>query len=151
MEFMQVVVWKRRPVGGPLSKLSCMWSDGFFLGVNGGVGEFIVEDERGVWRTRTMRRKPEPERWTKSNLKMIGGVPWKTSDQDPSIDGEDMKMMVTVMDKEYRERVMAEAQILEKAPRRFNITKQDLEKHGYTKGCPSCSAVLRKVARQSHT
>ena len=59
IEFMEAVLWRRRPAGGPLGKLSCMWSGGVFLGVKGSTGEFIVGDGRGVWRTRTVQRKPE--------------------------------------------------------------------------------------------
>ena len=31
-EFGEAVVWKRRPQGGPVSKLSCFWSEGIYLG-----------------------------------------------------------------------------------------------------------------------
>ena len=59
VEFGEGVLWKRRREGGPLGKLTCMWEDGIFLGVKGGTGEMIVGDGKGVWRTRTMRRKLE--------------------------------------------------------------------------------------------
>ena len=34
--------------GGPLGKLTCMWEDGIFLGVNCSTGEMVIGDERGV-------------------------------------------------------------------------------------------------------
>ena len=34
-EFGEAVMWKRRLQGGPLGKLSCLWSDGIYLGVKG--------------------------------------------------------------------------------------------------------------------
>ena len=37
-----------------------------------------------------------------------------------------------------------------KAPRGFNIKKEDLEAHGYTRGCGGCSSVFRGLARQPH-
>ena len=49
-----------------------MGEDGIFLGVTGSTGEMIVGDEKGVWRTRTIRRKPEGERWSRENLEKIG-------------------------------------------------------------------------------
>ena len=76
MEFGEAVMWKRRPQGGPLGKLSCLWSDGIYLGVKGSTGEYIVRDGAGVWKTRTVRRKIEPERWNKDTIKLVGGVPW---------------------------------------------------------------------------
>ena len=39
-----------------------MWEDGIFLGVKGTTGEIIVGDKKGVWRTRTVRRKTVEER-----------------------------------------------------------------------------------------
>jgi len=36
-------------------------------------------------------------------------------------------------------------------PRSFPITKDDLEKHGFSEKCPGCKAVLRNTARQGHS
>ena len=57
--------------------------------------------KKGVWRTRTVRRKTLAERWTRENLEMVGGVPWQMEE----VDGEDLKLKVTVMDNDYREKV----------------------------------------------
>ena len=142
------VLWKRRREGGPLGKLTCMWEDGSFLGVKGSTGEMIVGDEKGVWRTRTIRRKPEGERWSMENLEKIGGVPWGMTKERPG-DGEEMKTEVTIMDKEYRERTRVEEH--EAVPRKVYISKDDLEAHGYTVGCAGCMSVLRGTTRQAHT
>ena len=37
-----------------------------------------------------------------------------------------------------------------KVPREFYIKKEDLEEHGYTRGCGGCSSVFRGLARQAH-
>ena len=37
-----------------------------------------------------------------------------------------------------------------KVPREFYIKKEDLEEHGYTRGCGGCSSVFRGLARQPH-
>ena len=68
LEFGEQVLWKRRPEGGPLGKLTCLWDDGVFLGTKATTGDLIIGDERGIWKTRTTRRKPETERWTKQNI-----------------------------------------------------------------------------------
>jgi hypothetical protein len=52
-----------------------MWDDGVFLGVKGSTGELIVGNEKGVWRTRTVRRKPEGERWE-------SGFDWRSAVED---------------------------------------------------------------------
>ena len=50
IEFGEGVLWRRKPVGGALGKLTSMWGEGVFLGVKGKTGEFIVGDSEGVWR-----------------------------------------------------------------------------------------------------
>ena len=65
-------------------------------------------------------------------------------------DGEDLKLEVTIMDKDYRERIREEAG-RETVPRRMFIRKEDVEEHGYTVRCPGCVSILRGTARQEHT
>ena len=119
--------------GGPLGKLSCMWEDGIYLGVEGTTGEMIVGDKKGVWRTRAVRRKTLGERWARENLEMVGGVPRQMGE----VVQEDLKLQVTVMDNDYRERMRGEA-VEEAILRRMFIRKQDVEEHGYTGRCPGC-------------
>ena len=70
--------------------------------------------------------------------------------QEKGGDGEDLKAEVTIMDKDYRERIQREEQH-EAVPRRMYITKDDVEIHGYTQRCPGCIAILRGTANQAHT
>ena len=151
MEFGEGVLWKRRREGGPLGKLTCMWDDGVYLGVKGSTGEIIVGDQKGVWVTRTVKRKPEEERWQRSNMKMIVGVPWKKNDEDEKADGEAMKAEVTIMDKEYRERMEEGRQSYEPVPRRVYLQKSDFERYGFSMGCPGCVSILKGTARQAHS
>ena len=146
MEFGEAILWKRRREGGPLGKLSCMWEDGIYLGVKGTTGEMIVGDKKGVWRTRTVRRKTLEERWDPKTLELVGAVPWKTDNGD----GEDLKTEVTIMDKDYKEKISEEASG-EVVPRRMYIRKSDVEEHGYTVRCPGCVSILRGTARQEHS
>ena len=41
------------------------------LGVKGTTGEIIVGDKKGVWRTRTVRRKTVEERWHPKTLELV--------------------------------------------------------------------------------
>ena len=151
MEFGEGVMWKRRREGGPLGKLTCMWDDGVYLGVKGSTGEIIIGDEKGIWVTRTVRRKPEEERWQRENLKMVVGVPWKKNEDDRNADGEEMKTEVIIMDKEYKERMVEKGERHERVPRRVYLQKDDFERWGYTSGCPGCISILKGTARQMHT
>jgi hypothetical protein len=83
MEFGEKVLWRRRPVGGHLAKMSILWEDGMFLGVKGSSGEYIIGDPKGIWKTRTVRRRPDEEKWHRDNLQLVGGVPWRLSVNDP--------------------------------------------------------------------
>ena len=149
-EFGEKLLWKRKSSTGALGKLSCLWSTGIFLGVKSMTGEFIIGDEHGVWKTRTLHRKPVEERWDAEDLRKVTGVPWKNSSEDPEADGEDLPEIIKLMDDDEAQRHQDEA-IKDAVPRSFAIKKEDLIKYGYTSGCPGCKAVLRATARQGHT
>ena len=124
-----------------MSKLTCLWEDGIFLGVKGSSGEYIVGDGNGVWKTRTLMRRPPEERWDKGVLGLVGGVPWRVNDDDPKADGEAMKMDIPPEARqatELEKEVMAQAPI----PRNFYITKEHLTKYGYSQDCPGCKSLL---------
>ena len=125
-----------------------MWDDGIYLGMKGSTGEVIVGNREGVWRTRTIQRKVESERWARINMEFIGGTPWRMSEGGET-EGEGMKQEVRIMDKEYRERMRLEE--CEPVPRQVYIRKEDLETLGYTEGCPGCKSILRGTARQAHS
>ena len=55
---------------------------------DGKTGEIIVGDAEGVWRTRTIRRKPEAERWRDTHTSIVVGVPWNHGKRDLVPDGE---------------------------------------------------------------
>ena len=80
---------------------------------------------------------------------MVGGVPWKKSEDDPEVDGEGM---------DCRELTAEEKEVLGKAaawkdavPRGFSIRKQDVRDHRATKGCPGCDAMLQGKSKQMHS
>ena len=147
IEFGEGVLWKRKPIGGALGKFSCVWDDGVYLGLRGASGELIVSDVTGVWRTRTVQRKAAQDRWRPENVEFVRWVPWAPKEDDPKIDGE--RFVVTKMTKCEAEREKVEAE--QKAPVRFMIKREDLEKHGFSTRCPGCKAILRRTARQGHS
>ena len=147
IEFGEAILWKRRPVGGALGKLSCLWEDGVYLGIRGQSGEIVVSDAKGVWRTRTVQRKPIEDRWQETGHEMIRKAPW-TEDEDKDPD-EAEKLVTEMTDKEKEAEKQFEPE--DKIPARFYIRKGDLEKHGYTANCPGCKAALRGTTKQKHT
>ena len=75
-------------------------------------------------------------------------MPWRTDGSEG--DGDDLKTDVTIMDKDYREKIRDEPKG-EVVPRRMYIKKSDVEEHGYTVRCPGCISILRGTARQEHS
>ena len=70
-EFGEGILWRRRPVGGAMAKMTVLWEECVFLGVKGRTGEFIVGDSKGVWKTRTIQRTPMTTRWAPSNAELV--------------------------------------------------------------------------------
>ena len=96
------------------------------------------------WKTRTVRRKIELERWNKDKIKLVGGEPWRVNPQDPNVDGEGMKLDVTVMDQQCRDQLRSQREELEKVPRNFYLKERDFERYGYTEGCPGCISLFKR-------
>ena len=68
MWFADGTVWKK-----------VTWECGVYFVIKATMGEVIVANQNGVWPARTVRRKMARERWERSNLEMIVGVPWQTT------------------------------------------------------------------------
>lgn len=147
VEFAEAILWKSKPSGGALGKLSSLWDDGIFLGVRGKSGEIIVGSRSGVKKARTIQRRPVEERWKASAIELVSGVPWRTCDDDPNVDGEKLE---AVKLSEFE--AAAQREVLhETVPKRFRIEAKDLDAHGYSAKCPGCSSVLRGTVRQGHS
>ena len=151
LEFCEGVLFKRKRANQ--RKDDSVWDDGVYLGVRGISGEIIVGTKEGVWKTRTVRRKPVEHRWCQSNVDMIGGVPWNSNggagDEEP--DGD---LPSEVIKLEARRVGEAEAEKIKESievPRSFSISRADLEKYGFTSKCGGCRCVMRGSGRQPHT
>ena len=49
--------------------------------------EVIVGDGKGEWKTRSVCRKPIGDRWDPKTIDLVRHPPWRTSDDDPNMDG----------------------------------------------------------------
>jgi hypothetical protein len=149
-EFGESILWRRKPISGALGKLTSLWSEGIYLGVRGSSGELIVGDKAGVWRARTLQRRPVEERWRSESAEWVVGVPWRTCENDPDMDGEPLEVVVALrLDDSQAAQTTQQAE--QAVPTRFAIQREDLEAHGYSARCPGCSAILRGTARQGHS
>ena len=130
-------------LGNALGKLSLMWHDGVFLGVKGRTGEHIIGDRKGVWKTRTLQRRPESERWSSRNAECVTGVPWNVSAEDPNPDGEQMEVIRVGLGEAGEEAKTKDDDDIT-VPRRWKISKQDLLTHGFSAKCAGCKAILAR-------
>ena len=117
------------------------------MGIRGRSGEVIVGNGEGVWKSRSVQRKPFGDRWDPKNADEVKHVPWRTNDDDPKADGEKPEVIVLCPEGEREQREVAKGT----APRRAAITKEDFTKFGFTAKCPGCQAMLRGTARQGHS
>ena len=69
-----------------------MWEDGVYLGVRSRSGEVIVADVQGIWKTRSVQRKPFEERWGRKSGDSVQWVPWRMSATDPEVVGERLEV-----------------------------------------------------------
>jgi hypothetical protein len=148
VEFGESILWRKRPMRGALGKLSSLWGDGIYLGVKGGTGEIIVANSEGVWKCRTIQRRPAEDRWPSSAADMVIGVPWRTSDHDDRVDGE-APVAVRFRDEELP-RLEPDLHA-DPLPRRAKIFRRDLEKHGFSAKCPGCISILKGTTQQGHS
>ena len=145
------MLWRRKLVGGALGKLSSAWSNGVFLGVKGLSGEVIVSDASGVYKSRTVHRKPIGDRWDVESSNLIQYVPWKVSEEDEKADG-DCLVAIKLSEEEIADQIREREFDLgdTSAPRRLKITKADLSTHGYSARCDGCRAALAGRPAQNH-
>ena len=147
LEFGECVMWRRRPVASNLANLAVLWDEGVYLGVKGSTGEIIIGNGDGVWRTKTVRRRPEELRWRAEEIKKIKGLPWDH-------EGEKKEGEVVKMERLPEELMQQEKQTIKeelKQPHEFHTKPEDYEKHGNHRGGPGCWALLTGTTKQKHT
>ena len=100
------VLSSARKSAAPLGKLASLWESGVFVGVRGKTGDLMVPDSQGVYKTRTVQRRPEPERWSQVSAAELAWVRWRLSEDVPECDGENLetgKLSERVVDEERTE------------------------------------------------
>eukprot|EP00435_Cladocopium_sp_Y103_P027107 s1055_g6.t1 len=119
------------------AKLSARWQPGIFVGVNRNTTEKAVATPEGIHWVVSIRRKPELARWDGALLAKVKGVPWNLRGQEV----ERLERPLTLKP-EVPEAVVREPEPfrLEPATRNLYITQKNLEKYGYTAGCPACAS-----------
>ena len=115
------------------------WSEGVWLGIREESGEALIGTSEGVFKARSIRRKATgKEKWKMEMLTGMRGVPWATGVKQQ----RDADVRIDIPGQEEEVRVMPEVDRTDGASRRFHIRIGDIRKHGETRGCTGCRAML---------
>ena len=142
-------VWYLQANSAGENKYEVRWQEGAWLGVRLESGEAIIGTSKGVVKARDFRRKPENGgRWSKVDFDKFVGVPWELY---PGVKGSTEMQCRVRLPRDPTEISRPVKGKDEYVPRRFRIQKSDLEKHGYTAGCPGCRAANRGLQATAHS
>ena len=116
-------------------------------GINGRPDEYLIGDADGIHKTRSIKRRPPEEMWNRDAIEAISYFPWnpKKSDVAPQ--------PLRLEDREPSASGSAIPRIINPPvpnARRLYITHNDVIKHGFTPGCPGCSAICDKRKPVGH-
>jgi hypothetical protein len=132
-----------------INKYEVRWQEGVWLGIRMESGETIVGTELGVVKCRDSRRKPaNGGRWNREFVDKIVGVPWEVY---PGVKGSAEIRSRVRFPQEPGEAPRPIRGRDEYIPRRFRIQKGDLQKFGFTAGCPGCRAANRGLPATGHS
>ena len=130
-------------------KLEDRWDTGVYLGVKHDTTERIVGTSTGCYVVQSIRRVPEDRRYDSQLLANVKGLPWKPIPEGPEDQGV-MELPEPVnLEPECPEvpALPTETADAAQSVRRYYITTRDLEKYGFTEGCPACDAIRAKTPR----
>ena len=135
--FAEMVLYKlpaKGPMHDPDGNMGPQWAEGVFLGYDRSSNTYRIHAASGVVSARTVRRRPENERWSADHLAGLTATPWSLHDRVAT---------------RVRFRTDAPAGLDESAEppaaplRHLRINIDDLDRHGYTEGCVQCTYMRR--------
>ena len=133
---------------GACNEMDPKFLPGVWLGLERGTNEAKIGTTSGVIRARTVRRRPEEERWSAQAIRSTRGVPWEPV---PGATSKDVSTAAIVPEAPDKDAVIVEMPAPEPASsRRLKITKEDAKEMGFTKGCQGCRAIKIGGRQQAH-
>ena len=115
------------------------------MGVRAKTTERIVIDKTGTHVVQSVRRVPEEQRHDHRLLQNVRGTPWEPNPGDVSTDLPGPMLIIPQLpDVELAPTKTYNSD--NKWTRNVYIRKTDLEKFGYTAGCPACEVSPRPIA-----
>ena len=118
--------------------------DGVWLGIRPQTSEVIVGNKDGIFKARSVRRRPECDRWNSEAILDIKGTPWRPYGFTDS-DKLRIKLPNEPNDDSDKQPPMTRSE--ERYPRKFKIERRDIEQYGPTPHCPGCYSALNQTSR----
>ena len=150
--FGETVMFKVPKTGHAIGSFEDRWESGIWLGCTIRDGMTLVGTSSGVYKVGTIKRKPDGEQWSLSNVEQLTGSP-----QQPQPDSESRRI-TTFAKKKLDKPADRPAPIFQPPvdkppePRQAKILKTDVERFGPTAGCPACRAIAAgKPWRSAHS
>ena len=136
-------IMARRPRALEQGHLEPRWDPGVYLGTRwGSVDHWIGYEDDTVQKAHAFKRMPESNRWERDRVLRILGLP-----NDPlNATGRPPNVAV---EPEVVPAPQDEARLPQRSTRGFWITKSDLIRHGYSRGCLKCDAM--RAGRETGT
>ena len=123
---------------------------GHYAGTRGRNADVLVMTAQGVIRGNTIHRKPESERWDRSELSSLKAVPWARRLGEAGDLGHRPHITLPETAEEGLTPIPRDG-----GPRRLYVRRKDLEKedgtYDYTPGCKGCDALMAGLPAVAHS
>ena len=126
-------------------KMEVRWKEGIWIGNREKSNEAII-GTTGCIKVRSIRRKPEGQRWGGTAWQEMKGTPWEPVPGHPE---RELKSKVIMPREEILQPPEAEERKYQ--PRRVYIRARDVRKYGATAGCEGCRAAIPGGENRGHT
>ena len=135
--------------------LATRWITGTWIGLTDRSGENLVALPGGgpVIRVRTVIRKPESERWSPIAVREIKAIPRAPNPKDKAQQRVEPESMTRGISPEGESGINIKVPEVSDQPtvyRDFKITRQILERHGYSDECKGCEAAVMGYPPRQH-
>ena len=110
--------------------------------------EIYIGTKEGTIKFRTFARRGEADRWRKKEIEEMVGVPWEPA---PGRGMKEVRSRAIIAGLGGGEDIIPEPQVRQAVPRRMRFDDDDLNKYGFTIGCPGCKAKNRGNVGVNHS
>ena len=149
VSFGEKVWYKKRDKPKDQQKSEATWEKAIWLGHARDSNETIVGTVDGTFRAYAIKRMSEDERWDAELIRNMQGIPQQP---DPGKKGIIIPINVRFETNTAEGEAHPVKEVTEPMARRRGITQTELEKYGFTPGCPGCVAKQRgDIAKKRHS